>query len=232
MMNKDTVIFSFVGPLGVRVEVGQTLLGLLAILFYFSIGVDLAYAVMICVAIVLAIYLHELGHAWGNQIQGVPVRRIMLHGSGGLCESKRTSSTYQQELIVAMGPIVNATLWATCSLFDTFMWNHWANAGTEPSHLASEVMYFIWLFGQINFYLAVFNMIPVQPLDGGKLFHLLMLRFMRGEAAQQVTGAVGLAMSIMWIPAMIAVFYFQGWVLFFIPSIAAHYRMMRGEPAY
>jgi Zn-dependent protease len=112
------------------------------------------------------------------------------------------------------------------------MWNIWANAGTEPGYVLSEVMYFIWLFGQINFFFAVFNMIPVQPLDGGKLFHLLMLRFMGGAAAQQVTGAVGFALSVVWIPAMIVVFYFQGWVLFFIPSISLHYRMMRGEPAY
>lgn len=232
MMRNDTVIFSFTGPMGVRVDIGQTLLGLIALLFYFSIGADPVYGAMICVAIVLAIFLHELGHAWGNLIQGVPVRRIMLHGGGGFCESKRTSSAYQQELIVAMGPIVNVVLWAVCSLFYTFMWTRWGNAGVEPSYIMSEVMYFVWLFAKINFFFAVFNLLPVQPLDGGKLFHLLMLRFMSGEAAQQVTGAVGLALAIIWIPAMVMVFFFQGWVLFFVPSIAAHYRMMRGAPAY
>jgi Zn-dependent protease len=212
--------------------VGQTLLGLLALLFYFSIDVDLIYAAMICVAIVLAIFLHELGHAWGNIVQDVPVRRIMLHGAGGFCESKRSANAYQQELIVAMGPIVNAVLWAVCSLFDTVMWNIWANAGTEPGYVLSEVMYFIWLFAQINLLLFIFNMIPVQPLDGGKLFHLVMLRFTNGQSAQMITGAVGLALSIAWIPAMIAVFFYQGWVLFFIPSIAAHFHMMRGARAY
>jgi Zn-dependent protease len=88
------------------------------------------------------------------------------------------------------------------------------------------------LVAWINLILLIFNMIPVQPLDGGKLFHLMMLRIMGDEPAQGITGAVGLALSVVWIPAMIVAYYYEGWILFFIPSIMAHYRMMRGEPAY
>jgi Zn-dependent protease len=232
MMNNDKTIFSFEGPLGVRVEVGQTLMGLIGLLFFFSMDADIVYALMLCVSIILAIYLHELGHAWGNQIQGLRVNRIVLHGAGGFCESQRSATPYQQELVVAMGPIVNAVLWAVCSLFTTAVWSWWAAGGHVPSYLASEAMYFMWLFAQINFFLFVFNMIPVQPLDGGKLFHLIALRFTDQQSAQRITGAFGLVLSVAWIPAMIAVFYFQGWVLFFIPSIALHFRMMRGVAAY
>ena len=41
----------------------------------------------------------------------------------------------------------------------------------------------------------------------------------------------GLVLSILWLPAMAVVYYHYGWVLFFIPSIPAHYRMARGQLA-
>ena len=106
------------------------------------------------------------------------------------------------------------------------------NSAAYPGEFAWDTLYYIWLFGYLNLILFAFNMIPVQPLDGGKLFHLVMLRLMSPDLAQRITGMVGLVLSVAWIPAMIGLFYFHGWFLFFIPSIAAHYRMMRGTPAY
>lgn len=231
MMNNETVLFTFIGPLGVRVDIGQSLIGLIGLLFFFGMRSDLIYTVMICVGVLLAIFLHELGHAWGNQVQSVPVRRIMLHGGGGFCESRRTSSRHQQELIVAMGPIVNAVLWALCGLASTAVNWFWMSNDHVPGAIAMQVMDFLWLFGQINFFLCLFNLIPVQPLDGGKLFHLSMLRLTNAQTARQITGGLGLVLAVLWIPAMIMVFVFQGWILFFIPSIPAHYRMMRGVAA-
>ena len=84
------------------------------------------------------------------------------------------------------------------------------------------------LIGWVNMALFLFNLLPVQPLDGGRLFHHLMLRFMPAPAAQRVTGAVGLVAAILWIPAAIWAFLNYGFILFFFPSIPAHYRMMRG----
>jgi len=63
-----------------------------------------------------SIFLHELGHAWGTIVQGIPVRRIMIYGGGGFCERSRSASVKQRELIVAMGPIVNLVIWAFASL--------------------------------------------------------------------------------------------------------------------
>lgn len=231
-MKNEKVLFSFYAPMGVRVDVDTSLVWLLGIYVYFLMGTDLVYAVMFPAAIILAIFLHEMGHAWGNIVQGIPVRRVMIYGGGGFCESSRSATPYQREFIVAMGPIVNAVLWAVCSLAYTWITNGWYTNGHEPSVIVSEATYFLWLFARINLILLIFNMIPVQPLDGGKLFHLMMLRIMGDGSAHVIAGAVGLALSVVWIPAMIVAYYYEGWVLFFIPSIFAHYRMMRGEPAY
>lgn len=231
MMNEN-VIFRFYGPMGVQVDVDMSLLWLFGIYAFFLLDSDPLYAVMFPVAVILAIFLHEMGHAWGNLVQGIPVRRVMLFGGGGFCESARSATPYQRELTVAMGPIVNAVLWAVCGLIHTWITQGWYESGYQPGLVLSETVYFLWLFSYINLLLLIFNMIPVQPLDGGKLLHLMMSRILHHDSAQFITGAIGLALSIVWIPAMIVAYYFEGWVLFFIPSIIAHYRMMRGEPAY
>jgi stage IV sporulation protein FB len=47
--------------------------------------------------------------------------------------------------------------------------------------------------------------------------------------AQRVTGAVGLVVAVLWIPAMIFVYVNFHWILFFMPSIIGHYRMAKGK---
>jgi Zn-dependent protease len=161
-----------------------------------------------------SIFLHELGHAWGCRIQGVPVRRIMLHGGGGFCEQSRSASYDQQELIVAMGPIVNLAIWAIASLAVPMV-----TSGT-----ASWALY--WL-AQINLFLALFNLLPVHPLDGGKLFQLLLLRFLPAPAATRISGGVGLVLAALWIPGMIWLYFNVGLVLFFFPPVRLHLQMLR-----
>jgi hypothetical protein len=77
-------------------------------------GADFSATLPCC--LVGSIFLHELGHAWGATVQGVPVRRIVINGGGGFCEQARSATRRQDELIVAMGPIVNLTIWAAGSL--------------------------------------------------------------------------------------------------------------------
>ncbi|MEJ6403618.1 site-2 protease family protein [Yoonia sp. 2307UL14-13] len=227
MLRDDNVIFHFTGPMGVRVEVGQSLLMLVAVLTLLA-GGDIVSGLIFSGLLVLSIFLHELGHAWGALVQGVPVRRIMLHGGGGFCERARSASAREDELIVAMGPIVNLTLWALASLAQ---W--WMISGDPfiPSTLTVQIYYYLGVLAFLNLALFIFNMIPVQPLDGGKLFHLILLRFLPPGAAHRITGQVGLVLSVLWIPAMIAAYVQYGWLLLFIPSIPMHYRMARGELA-
>lgn len=227
MLQNDTVIFQFTGPMGVRVDVGQSL-GMLVLFLVVLSGGDLVGNVIFAGLLILAIFLHEYGHAWGCAVQGVPVRRIMLHGGGGFCEHARSVSPNQDELIVAMGPIVNLGLWALASLGQ---WAMWQNPTGLESFLYIEVSYYLGIFAFLNLALFIFNLIPVQPLDGGKLFHLTLLRFLQPRTAHRLTGCVGLMLSIAWIPAMIFLFITGGWILFFIPSIPTHYRMARGQLA-
>jgi Zn-dependent protease len=161
-----------------------------------------------------SIFLHEVGHAWGCKVQGVPVRRIMIHGGGGFCEHARSPSYEQQELIVAMGPIVNLVIWALASLAAPMM---------APGIAQWAVFWLAW----INLFLALFNLLPVHPLDGGKLFQLFLLRFLPAGTATRISGGIGLIIAVLWIPGMVWLYFNIGLVLFFFPPVRMHLQMLR-----
>lgn len=224
MFANDTVIFQFAGPFGVRVEIGQSL-GMLVLFIALMSGGNFVNGLTFAAMLVAAIILHEFGHAVGCLLQGVPVRRVMITGGGGFCEPARGTTRRESELIVALGPLVNLALWALSSL-------------ALKSILYSDLYYspimmtlanYLNMFAFLNLALFIFNMLPVQPLDGGKLLHLGLLRVLKPARALRVTGAVGLVVAALWIPAMIFIYLSFHWVLFFMPSIIGHLKMAKGE---
>ncbi len=217
MTGSDKPIYEFRGPFGVPVQIQPGIL--LLFLIFLSVSgspSDLVYDLIFVSLLVLSIFLHEVGHAWGCLIQGIPVRRIVLHAGGGFCEHKRSPSPYENELIVAMGPIVNLVIWALASM-------------TWPLFGNGDLSWCVWVLGYINLFLAVLNLLPVHPLDGGKLFELALMRVLPPQTAHRISGGVGFVIALIWIPAMILCFFTLGLVLFFIPSVRAHWEMMRGE---
>lgn len=214
MFSDQNVIFSFNGPFGVRVDVGSSIVML--VLFLLMIGGinNPLYALVVVVSLVGSIFAHELGHAWACIVQGIPVRRIMLYGGGGYCEHARSPSARQQEFIVAMGPIVNLVIWAAGSLLVMNV-----NLG--------EFAWPILVLARINLFLAIMNLLPVQPLDGGKLLHLILLRLLSPRKAAKYTGGIGLIFAVAWIPFLFFAYLFLGFILFFMPSIKQHWDMWK-----
>lgn len=223
MFKPGPTIFYFTGFFGVRVEIAQSLAILVGLFLFLSELSNIVWVAITVAMILSSIYLHELGHAWGCQVQGIPVRRIVLHGGGGFCEHARSGSRTEQELIIAMGPIVNLALWALSSLA---AWYVITNTGFYA------VAGYLWLFSRINLALFVFNLLPVQPLDGGKLLQLGLLRVASQNTAMRVAGAIGLIFSVLWWPALIWLYVNSGWLLLFAPSIKTHFEMAKGHQRF
>jgi Zn-dependent protease len=201
--------------MGVPIQIGPSILFL--VLIFVSIGSspdEMFYDVFYLCLLVGSILAHELGHAWGCLIQGIPVRRVMLNGGGGFCEHRRSLTSSEDELIVAMGPIVNLLIWIFASFAAPLV-------GHDTLHWA------LLALADLNLFLALFNLLPVNPLDGGKLFHLLMMRLFPWETATRITGWVGVAMTILWVPMMIVCFIAMGFVLIFLPSFREQWDMAR-----
>jgi Zn-dependent protease len=215
MFSDGNTIFEFRGPFGVPIQISSSFLMLAAFIVLMGGGMaSLPYQIAFVGMIFVSILLHELGHAWGCIVQGIPVERIVIHGGGGYCLPARQPERHQDEFIVALGPIVNLGLWAVASLLVPFM--------------ADPLLFWgLSLFALINLFLAVMNMIPVMPLDGGKLFQYGLRRFVDNDQARRIAGGVGVVIGVLWIPAMLYFYVYLGFVLLFFPSIHIHWQMLR-----
>ncbi len=227
-MGQEQVIHQFRGPWGVRVEIHSSIVMLALVFIGFNMGsvTDMLWGAATFAMLVGSIYLHELGHAWGNIIQKVPVRRVVIYGGGGFCEPAASAGPREQELVVAMGPIVNLVIWAVGSMAANKMWEAWYASDGDTLYWPALLLEQL---ASLNLFLAILNLMPVQPLDGGKLLHLFFLRFLDARGALRVAGGIGLVFSVLWIPAMIGLFLIFGWLLFFIPSVKQHLAMVRLE---
>ncbi len=236
MFGNETPIFTFRGPFGVPVEVGGSIifLALLFVGFGATSSEALMQGLIMFAMVVLAIFLHEFGHAWGARVQGVPVHKVVIYGGGGYCQTASRGAR-ESELIVAMGPIVNLALWAISSLAAWYVLE--SVSGIEnltPEQLDGLYKWYVaygylQTFAWINLVLFVLNLVPVQPLDGGKLFHLALLRVMPQMPALRLAGIVGLVFAVLWVPAMLFVYFEFGWMLLFIPPIMVHWQMAKGN---
>ncbi|MDY6937852.1 MAG: site-2 protease family protein [Cyanobacteriota bacterium] len=112
-------------------------------------------AALLLFASVLA---HELGHSFAAMQQGIEVKSITLFLFGGLASLDRESDTPAQAFWVAIaGPAVSLLLF----LFFTLLGNSLAISGPLAAIFS--------LLASINLVLALFNLIPGLPLDGGNI---------------------------------------------------------------
>jgi Zn-dependent protease/predicted transcriptional regulator len=106
-----------------------------------------------------SILLHELGHSVVALHYGIPVKSITLFVFGGVAQIGKEPESPRQEFNIAIaGPIVSALLGAL--FYGVMLLAQGASAGIAA---LGE-----WL-GQINLMVAVFNLLPGFPLDGGRI---------------------------------------------------------------
>lgn len=108
-----------------------------------------------------SILLHELAHSLVARLYAIPVKSITLFLFGGVAQITREATKPLNELLMALaGP-------ATSLLLALAFFGSWMLTG-GGTHAPLEVM-LIWL-GLMNGVLAVFNMLPAFPMDGGRVF--------------------------------------------------------------
>lgn len=108
--------------------------------------------------------LHELAHAGAAKASGLPVRSITLFALGGLAHIQKQPPTPKAEFQMAIaGPLTSIALGAGCLAAAVGL--GWM-PGSEPETPIRAIL--VWL-GFINIVLAIFNMVPGYPLDGGRV---------------------------------------------------------------
>ncbi len=119
-----------------------------------------SYAVAFLFAVLLAVSLlaHELGHTAVSLAFGMPVRRVVIFLLGGVSEIEKEPTEPSQEYLIAVaGPLVSLVLAAGGACFLPL-----TESGSVPRTI---VFLAVWS----NLAVAVFNLLPGLPLDGGRL---------------------------------------------------------------
>jgi Zn-dependent protease/CBS domain-containing protein len=154
------------------------------------------YGLATTLALFSLVLLHELGHSVAAMSYGIKVRDITLLPIGGLARLERMPEKPVQELVVALaGPAVNVAL-ATI-LFPIVL----TLAGGPGSLLAnlrsgSGVAGLLTFLLAANVSLAVFNMLPAFPMDGGRVFRAVLGLFLDFQRATRVAVIVGRVMAV------------------------------------
>ena len=130
-------------------------------------------------AFFVSIILHELGHSIVAIRNGINVKSITLFIFGGVAQTERESDTAVKEFKIAIaGPLVSITL---AGIF--FFLRDWLGREGAPLYVGLD-----WL-ATINLIVAVFNMVPGFPLDGGRVFRAVVW-WITGDEAKGMRFAV------------------------------------------
>jgi len=127
-------------------------------------GAILALAVSTAILFFVSLLLHELAHSVVAKSQGLPVREITLFALGGVSQIEKEPTSAKLEFWMAfVGPLTSACIGLVFLALSKLV-------VTASSPIAAM---FLWL-GYINLGLAVFNLIPGYPLDGGRILRALV----------------------------------------------------------
>lgn len=138
------------------------------------------------VLLLMSIILHELGHSLTARLFGCNTRDITLSVIGGCASLERMPYKAWQELLTsAAGPLVSFALGLVMIVVSFFL--------PEESLLTVA----IFLAGQINFTLGLFNLLPGFPMDGGRIFRSFARFFMPRAKATYVAMVVGRAVAVL-----------------------------------
>lgn len=109
-------------------------------------------------------------------------------------------------IVSAAGPISNLLLGILGTLIYAMLYHFgvmdslWT--GSEPSKLAQAISSFFYYFNLMNFFLFLFNLIPLPPLDGYRIIEDLAPRSVLGKLQQFERWAIFIFLLILFVPVL------------------------------
>ncbi|MEO1401234.1 MAG: site-2 protease family protein [Cyanobacteria bacterium J06635_1] len=141
-----------------------------------------------------SVLLHELGHSLVARMQGIQVNSITLFLFGGIASIDKESKTPGQAFQVAIaGPLVSLSLFVILTLANLML------------PLSGLVSFMVGAIANLNLVLALFNLIPGLPLDGGQILKAAVWK-MTGSRIQGVRWAARVGQTLGWIAIGLGLF--------------------------
>lgn len=179
---------------------------LFAILFYFTRQIKI-YAILMFFAL-----LHEMGHLICGIILGLKPKSLKIMPLGVCVEFNVVCNDYnnkikngnrltiKQMIIAIAGPLTNLIILGTCILLKNYI----------KIPLYNEIIY-------SNLLIAIFNMIPIYPLDGARILKAF-INIVKGnqKSNHYINNISNITIIIITMLASIAIYYYKNIAILFI----------------
>jgi len=161
------------------------------------------YGVLSMLLLFASVTLHEYGHALMARRFGVGTRSILLLPIGGVANLERIPEKPAQELaVVGAGPLVNViialVLTPVALLLNGGNPNGLLSMNAVGSNIQNPGLFNLVVFLiSTNLLLAIFNLLPAFPLDGGRLLRALLAYVMPYTRATRTAVVVGRLLAVL-----------------------------------
>jgi stage IV sporulation protein FB len=135
----------------------------------------------------VCVLAHEFGHIFVARAFGVPTPDVTLLPIGGVARLARIPDKPIEEFLVAIaGPLVNVAIAVVLIVLGgaSLDAQHLATMGSAKASLVDRL-------AEVNLFLAVFNMIPAFPMDGGRVLRALLATRLGHLRATEIAAAIG-----------------------------------------
>lgn len=187
---------------GINVYVHWTFSLLIAFILFRGIrmGQDsqqLMWSVLFILTIFFIVVLHELGHSLAALRYGIETKDITLLPIGGVARLEKMPEKPLEEFVVAIaGPMVNIVLAVILYFFISIPSTEEIAAMAETGITAKTFLFNLFL---VNIVLAVFNMIPAFPMDGGRVLRALLSIKIERHKATFIAARIGQLLAVLFI---------------------------------
>jgi Zn-dependent protease/CBS domain-containing protein len=156
-------------------------------------AVAVGSGVLFILVLFACVILHEFGHALMARRFGIPTKDIVLLPIGGVSRFDHLPEEPRQEFLVAIaGPAVNVVL--AVAIFGGMLLTGGFSSFRRLSITGGPFMERILV---ANIVLALFNLIPAFPMDGGRVLRALLATRMDRYRATETAAAVGQALALL-----------------------------------
>ncbi len=154
---------------------------------------QITWSVLFILALFVCVTLHELGHALAARRYHIQTKDITLLPIGGVARLEKMPEKPMQEMIVALaGPAVNLVIVVT--LFTFLRLTKLPTDLSAVTHVTADN--FLLSLAIVNVWLAVFNLIPAFPMDGGRVLRALLSLRINRILATKIAASIGQALAV------------------------------------
>jgi Zn-dependent protease/predicted transcriptional regulator len=139
------------------------------------------------VLLFISILIHELSHALVARANGLETTDITLMLLGGLANMEDMSEEPEKEIkIAASGPAASLIMGGILIFLASF----------SPDFIIEDIRLVILYTGQLNIFLAIFNLLPAFPSDGGRILRAFIARKKSLLEATEIAARIGKGFAI------------------------------------